>query len=334
MDTAPAPIVPVDQPFAAFSAASALAGMAWALQPSTGALLIIGDGLRLDGGPGGTRTELVDADPDALAEGAVTTLPYADGEFDCAVACDVLDQMPTDARPGLVTELARVSRRHVAILSPTASRLSESAEESVNEVWRKTLGVPHPRIARHRQHGLPPADGLARMLGESVGAAPEEFAVTSLRSWALFEMLECVAGSFARGELVFGRFSRHYNRRHAALDHGAPAYRTLMLAAKDAPVDGDAAAGLRARLGSAAERDAVRAIREALRLVLDGYAEELPSREAGGPLADAMARVRELERTTRFQERTIRKLAEELDFVKNSRDSTTQQGLFRRLFTP
>jgi hypothetical protein len=325
---------PVDQPFAAYSAACVLADMACALGPEGGGMLVVGEGLRLNDCIGGMRVELMDADPDALTEGVVGALPFGDGEFDCVAACDVVDQMPAEARAELLAELARVSRNHVAVLSPVSSAIAAHAEESVNEVHRATLGTAHPRVARHRQHGLPEAAELARGLGDAAGGVVSEFGATSLRSWALFEMLGCVAASFARGEMIFGRFSRQYNRRHAPHDHALPAYRALLVAAKGARIAEPAAEALAQRLGGRGETPEIRAIREMLRLLLDGYAEELPSREVRGPLSDALARVRELERTARFQERTIRKLAEELDFLKNSRDSANQQGLFRRLFTP
>ena len=56
-------------------------------------------------------------------QGDIDQLPFADREFDCVVACEVIEHLPFTAYQAALRELARVARQTVLITVPAAERL-------------------------------------------------------------------------------------------------------------------------------------------------------------------------------------------------------------------
>lgn len=60
----------------------------------------------------------------ATRVGSVDGIPAADREFDCVLACDVLEHLPSGVFEAALAELARVARRSLVLNSPNEERLA------------------------------------------------------------------------------------------------------------------------------------------------------------------------------------------------------------------
>jgi hypothetical protein len=327
--------IPANLPFAVYQLASSIAEITAALQVGESQMLVIG----LEGAMPDTVAESVRVVPgrvsfDLSRQMELQPLPYDDNAFSCAVAADILDQLPEAAREFFIREMARVASRYVLLASPFDSAVTVSAEESLDEIHRTVHGAGHPRVLKHRECGLPHLVATCSSLESATGYQPEVLPNTSLRSWALFEMLGCVAGMFPRGDLLFSRLSAFYNERLGRLDHCPPAYYHILLAPKgNKPVKATVARSLAQRFGPVRAEAEIQTVRELMRLVLDSYAEALNNAPAASPLTQAVDRVRELETTVREQTHTIQRLTDELYILKNSRNSKSAGNVIKKLFT-
>jgi uncharacterized coiled-coil protein SlyX len=327
--------VPTDLPFVTYQAACAVSEAIAALQPGISRALVLGLDVPLSG------IRAFDAEltagqlmPDAWQDAGKVSLPYADGEFGLVAACDVLDQIPGPVREPFLRELARVSSRYLLVLSPFGSDVVTAAEESVNEIHRATRGSIQVRIARHRDYGLPRLGAMKLALESATGGDAEVFPLTSLRSWALFEMLGCVAGVIDSGEVLLSRFNRFFNTRLARLDHSRPAYRHLLLSARGGrPVRQSAVRALSSTFAENPAEEEIQTVRDMLRLILDAYAEALPAAQEKRRAPGARQRIEELERKIDAQARIIKKLNDELAFLRKTNESKASQSLLKRLFT-
>ena len=327
--------IPASLPFSTYQLASSVTEIAGMLQPGPSRMLVIG----LDGAMPDTVADSVLVVSGRVSFGLsgqleIQPLPYEDDAFPCVVAADTLDRLPEAAREVFLREIVRVASRYAVLASPFDSAVTVSAEESLDEIHRTVHGTGHPRVLKHREWGLPHLAATCSFLESATGRQPDVLPNTSLRSWALFEMLACVAGMFPRGELLFSRLTAFYNERLARLDHCPPSYYHVMLAAKGSkPLKASVGRALAQRFGPARAEAEIQTVRELMRLVLDSYAEALNSAPAGNPLTQALNRVRDLESTVREQAHTIQRLTDELYLLKNSRNSKSAGSVLKKLFT-
>lgn len=77
---------------------------------------VVTDTLRKDGIRVVTCDIAEDLRPDVV--GSVTSLPFKDGEFDLALAAEILEHIEFSDVPKALSELARVSQRHVVVSLP------------------------------------------------------------------------------------------------------------------------------------------------------------------------------------------------------------------------
>ncbi|MCX7018912.1 MAG: hypothetical protein WCK47_11340 [bacterium] len=317
---------------------SAMTDAVTALQPGIKRMLVLGGAAAFpaSAAPGAD----VVCDPFEYESNGRRTEPlslrWEDGEFSFVAVCGILDRLAAAEREPFLREAVRVTSRCLMVISPFESPLASSAEESVNEIHKTARGCSHPAIALHRRQGLPALDKARLAVASFMGAAPHVFPCTSLRSWALFEMLACVAGIFERGETLFSRLNRFYNTRLARLDHGLPVYRHILLAAKPGkPLKPQALRALEQRYNAdpAAAEGEIQTVRELLRLVLDSIHETLAAPPAEKVFTRALERALELEQRAQAQSAIIEKLNKEIYILKNPRQARNTSSLLKRFFT-
>lgn len=148
----------------------------------------------------------------------IHALPFHRGAFDAVLAIDVLEHLPPTARAPAVRELARVAARLVIVAVPCGARAARM-EARLDRIHLRRFGIARCSLAEHRQHGLPEAVDIARMLGEAlpdgrltvIGNAP-------LPLWYALEALDvAVPRNYARRFLTGGlvRLTSHWNTRFA-----------------------------------------------------------------------------------------------------------------------
>lgn len=329
------PPIPAEWPFATYQLVSAIHEIVDKLKPAVSRLLVLGLESELPAGlwPG---VEVIAEKAEIGAWSSLDGLPlkYASGEFSCVVACEVVDQLPEQVRGVFLDELARISSQYTIIISPFDAHVVLSAEESLNETYKSIHNAAHPSVERHLTQGLPDLHAAREMLEAAMGGpAPEIFPVTSLRSWALFEMLRCFSHAFEREEILFSRLNAFYNAKLARFDHAGPVYRHVLLSAKEAKaLKPSVVKALSARFDPGTARGEIEVALDLLKLILDGYAETLSCAPPRGVLSRALRRVEELERKTRSQARLIQKLNDEIYVLKGGRNAKAPARLLKKLF--
>jgi hypothetical protein len=90
---------------------------------------------------------------------SVLDLPFADGEFDCVVALDLLEHLEPAQRPRAVAELARVAGRRVIVGCPTGRPALRADRRLAGYVRR--LRRPRPVwLDEHLRNGFPQPEEL------------------------------------------------------------------------------------------------------------------------------------------------------------------------------
>jgi len=148
----------------------------------------------------------------------IHALPFARAAFDAVLAIDVLEHLPPAARAPAMRELGRVASRLVVVAVPCGTRAARM-EARLDRVHLRRFGIANSWLAEHRQHGLPEATEIARMLGAALpdgrltvlGNAP-------LPLWYALEALDvAIPRNYARRILTGGlvRLASHWNTRLA-----------------------------------------------------------------------------------------------------------------------
>jgi len=90
---------------------------------------------------------------------SVLNLPFADRQFDCVLALDLLEHLAPADRLRATRELRRVARHRLIVGCPIGPA-AERADKSLAAVYR-TKGLPLPEwLAEHLGHGLPQLSDL------------------------------------------------------------------------------------------------------------------------------------------------------------------------------
>ena len=87
------------------------------------------------------------------AEPGQKRLPFGNGQFDFVISMDMLEHLPADDRPELISELVRVSRRWVVLTCPCGPLALECDRKLVDLC--KQRGLNHRWATEHLQRGLP-----------------------------------------------------------------------------------------------------------------------------------------------------------------------------------
>lgn len=317
-------------PFGEYQVVCSLVGLLSQLPMSQKTALLVGiEGAAL--APALPDFEISVPDPDFRTD---AELPYGDGEFACVIAADILDRVPDAIRTRFLTELARIAADLVIVVGPFASEINSAAEESLNEIHRAACGTPHPLVQTHLEEGLPAIKATRDRLAQHGIQEIAVFPHTSLRSWAMLQMLETLAGGDERTSAMFSRLNAFYNIRLARNDHAMPVYRHVLVGSRHAgTLEMPLLRKLKELFSTEGREREMESVRELLRVVLDSYAEALAIAPPKGVLHKTMQRLEELERRTRSQARTIEKLNNELYLLRNSRNGNAPVRLLKKLFT-
>jgi SAM-dependent methyltransferase len=164
-----------------------------------------------------------------LADGAA--LPFADATFGAVVTLDTLEHVPPEHRKPFLAELLRVSADLVILSAPFAHPDLELAEEALNEFIRARFG-DFPTLDEHAQNGLPELEPTAAALGEhgfTTAALPSGY----LPRWLVAMLVHHEL--LATGVPYLGKLHAYYNAVVSPLDRREPAYRHVIVAARNRP---------------------------------------------------------------------------------------------------
>lgn len=105
-------------------------------------------------------------------------LPFDDGSFACAVAMDVLEHMPDDARASFMGECLRVAPRLAIIATPIGLPIVSAAESVYAEGYRCLFSQALAFLDEHTGFGLPNPEKIASV---AVTLGAEVVTVDSVR---------------------------------------------------------------------------------------------------------------------------------------------------------
>ena len=90
-------------------------------------------------------------------------LPFRDETFDCALCLDTLEHVEESRRNPVVSELIRVSKRHVILGFPSGAKAFECDEKLYKYYKRKRKEIPI-WLEEHIRNGFPPQSAISDML--------------------------------------------------------------------------------------------------------------------------------------------------------------------------
>jgi hypothetical protein len=129
--------------------------------------------------------------------GSALRLPFADSQFDCSIASDVLEHIPAPSRTAFMAELVRVSRRRIILGFPYGAP-AEQADRWVARwlTWRKR---PLPGwLIEHQALGVPKGDEVEHWLAQHPGLRWRVFDNENILMHTLFVIFD---GTRAGGRL-------------------------------------------------------------------------------------------------------------------------------------
>lgn len=167
-----------------------------------------------------------------LSEDA-TALPFGEGSFDYVISADAFERVIPAAREKYLSELWRVARKGVLLVSPFEGDGVREAEELASKFSRYLGGQTCVRMEEHAEHGLPELDEARTFyeeLGNSVTTLPNGY----LPHWLT---MTCLVAYGAQAQNGFSRIVREannfYNRFLYEHDNAEPCYRYAVVALKE-----------------------------------------------------------------------------------------------------
>jgi hypothetical protein len=181
-------------------------------------------------------TVTLDVGPNPIAgyvRGRGDALPVRDGSFDLVCAVDVLEHVPAEARPTLVGEMTRASRRAVLLAAPFDHPEVERAEKFVADFIQRTCGYDQGQLREHRERGLPNLAATCREFAR-VGWHVRVWPYGNLWRWVLMMIDKHAIQVLPGSRRVHMQLDRHYNERYFKDDTALPSYRYFICATKNA----------------------------------------------------------------------------------------------------
>jgi len=93
-------------------------------------------------------------------------LPFRDEAFDCILCLDTLEHVEESRRNLVVSELIRVSKRHVILGFPSGAKAFECDENLYKYYKRKRKEIPI-WLEEHIRNGFPPQSAISDMVGKN-----------------------------------------------------------------------------------------------------------------------------------------------------------------------
>jgi hypothetical protein len=165
-----------------------------------------------------------------------TRLPVRDACFDIVVSVDTLEHLKQDERQAFVQGLVRAARSYVIFTGPYANGYNEYVEQTLEVFLSESLGIEHHFLREHIRNGLPSLELCMHWLGQ---AGVDSIAIPSgyLHHWLPLMIIRYSLSSLSNGRDLIADLDRLYNLKRYWADHRPPAYRQLVVAAKEnAPV--------------------------------------------------------------------------------------------------
>jgi SAM-dependent methyltransferase len=178
------------------------------------------------------RTELNATPYMVRVAGRAQEMPFGDGEFDVAIAAEVLEHIPPEGREPALSEMLRVLRPGGRlIVTFPADATARECDTRLNEAFRDRYGTDHPWVIEHLREGVPSTEETRALLAR-LGAEVTVRRHQHRRAW-LFQQLVYSARRWFAITLPLGLQSRLGVRVVFALlrrCNGEPAYRTILVA--------------------------------------------------------------------------------------------------------
>ncbi len=241
-------------------------------------------------------------------------LPFRSESFDAVVSADLLEHVAGRSRAVVLREMLRVARGAVIVAAPFHDPRVSAAEESVDALVRTRLGMPHPALAEHREHGLPDLRATVSELGAKdrwTAVAPNG----SLRLWLPLMLTDWYLADDAALAPLRERLAEFYDEVVSDGDAAEPAYRHLVTSvpASMAPRGSSKATSPGPALEQEVDWDGIRALLELFRIDSVRSAEsardateeraarsELEARSLRSELGRVRAHIRDLEDSLRL----------------------------------
>jgi SAM-dependent methyltransferase len=181
------------------------------------------------------RTEL-NATPYLIrTAGRAQAMPFADAEFDVAIAAEVLEHIPAGDREAAVSEMLRVLRPGGRlIVTFPADATARECDTRLNDAYRDRYGTDHPWVIEHLREGVPATDEMRALLQRLAGSSTTVSVQRHMHrdAW-LFQQLVYSARRWFAVTLPLGLHSRLGTLivfRILRGRNGEPAYRTILVA--------------------------------------------------------------------------------------------------------
>ncbi|MFB3854950.1 MAG: class I SAM-dependent methyltransferase [Vicinamibacterales bacterium] len=161
-------------------------------------------------------------------------LPLASRSFDVVSCLDVVEHVPRELRPGVVSELLRVARDYVIVCCPTADDGAAEEERVVSGFVRNSIGAEQEQLAEHERFGLP---SNAEMIA-SLPAETRTFGFGSLACWRLMMLAKYAFIALPHSAAMSAALDAGYQAHAGKADRVPPFYRRFYLAPArdDAPL--------------------------------------------------------------------------------------------------
>jgi hypothetical protein len=156
-------------------------------------------------------------------------LPFPAATFDLVCSVDVLEHVPPVARPSVLAQVMRVSRRAVVVAAPFRSPVVDRAEGLVSAFIRDACGYEQGQLQEHRAHGWPDLEETAAAF-EAAGWHVRVFGYGSVSTWALMMIDKHALQALAGSKRVHVALDRAFNETRFAADREPPCYRHFVVA--------------------------------------------------------------------------------------------------------
>ena len=177
-------------------------------------------------------TVTLDVGPNPIAgyvRGRGDALPVRGGSFDLVCAVDVLEHVPAEARPTLVGEMTRASRRAVLLAAPFDHPEVERAEKFVTDFIQRTCGYDQGQLREHRERGLPDLAATCREFARA-GWHVRVWPYGNLWRWVLMMIDKHAIQVLPGSRRLHMQLDRQYNERWFNDDTALPSYRYFISA--------------------------------------------------------------------------------------------------------
>ena len=165
------------------------------------------------------------------------SLPYPDKSFHACLISDVYEHVPPEMRPGLLSEMLRVTKGLVLVGCPNGNEFVSRLDRMVFDfIWGK-YGEKFTPLAQHVEFGVEPIEEIVKSIhargADRVTVLPANYVYRWIHLILIYFDLQHQTSHSD----VFQPFNRIYNERLSPYDYREPCYRYLILVPTIAELD-------------------------------------------------------------------------------------------------